>query len=698
MKKLLFTILSALILQAAVAQYYYIPNANAGKNPGGLNADGENPYPAAQNVGWTTLWSGGTGSSLAYTTETALPFAFKFNGNSVTKFTAGNFGSVAFDAGTPSMMPSSYSNLSLPNANIPNNSVNILGIKPQANGAYKSAIMTKTYGNSPNRQFWIWFNFFGEANINAGWTYWAIVLEENSNDIHIVDMKTLCVTTAGLLCTNNVKLSAGIQIDGSTATSVTSSPNLAALQITKNDFTAGDNSYYTFSQGTQPSNDLTCTKINSTPYLILNKAPFTIAADFRNLGSAKATASDLNYSIDGGSAVTAAASSVSIDPLATQTLAHATKWTPTATGTYQIKVWASNINGSNDGKTTNDEATFTVTVVDNFADRVILNEVFTSSTCGPCAPGNKNYDAITAAKDANQFVTVKYQMNFPGSGDPYYTSECGTRLSYYGITSIPRMELDGGWDGNANNYTSSLFDNAQAKPAFMTIGATSSFNFNTISIKADIKPLTGVTSSSLYLFAAICEKMTTKNIKSNGETEFYHVMKKMIPNANGTLLSGLTKDVTTTKNLKFTFPGIYTLAASGAAPIDIKKNHSVEEFSDLEVVLWVQDISTKEVWQAGYTSTTFLGIDQQPNAVQNIQVIPNPTNGLTKVNFGLNEDHNIQVSIIDALGKTMRTFSRGDFTLGFNSFMFDATGMPAGVYFINFNGDNFLSTQKVIVQ
>lgn len=698
MKKFLLTLVAAVAIQFAVAQYYCIPYPNAAQNPGAVNPDGENPYPSTSNVGWSTLWQGGAGSATTWAPEQTLPFGFKFNGTNVTKFTAGNFGTVAFDAGTPTVKPSAFSNLTLPNANIPNNSVNILGLSPQTNTTYNSAIMTKTYGTAPNRQFWIWFNFFGEANIQSGWTYWAVVLEETSNNIHVVDMKTLCVTSGGALCTSNVKLSAGIQINATTATTIAGSPSLGALQITQNIFTAGDNSYYTFIQGSQPANDLASTKVTTLPYLILSQAPFTISADFRNLGTSKASSADLNYIINNGAKVTAAGTGVAITPLSTQNLSHATKWTPSAVGTYTLKVWASNINGSADGNASNDTSYFTVNVVDNYAPRAILNEVFTSSTCGPCVAGNINYKNVTDTKPASKFTTVKYQMNYPGTGDPYYTSECGTRHTYYGINSIPRMEVDGGWNVNASSFTSQIFDNFQAKPSFIELTGTSSINYRKMTVNANIKPLSDIASTSMYLFVAVCEKVTFKNVKSNGETEFEHVMKKMIPNANGTLLTGLAKNTTTTKSLIFNFPGIYTLAASGATPINIATQHSVEDFSNLEVVMWVQDITTKEVWQSGYATHTFLGIDKQPSSVQNIQVVPNPTNGMTKVNFGLNDDNNIQVSLIDALGKTVKTFTKTEFTSGFNSFTFDAASMSTGVYFIKFVGDNFATTQKFIVR
>jgi hypothetical protein len=53
-------------------------------------------------------------------------------------------------------------------------------------------IISKTFGTAPNRQHWIQFNSCSEANLQSGWTYWSIVLEETSNKIYIVDQRTFC--------------------------------------------------------------------------------------------------------------------------------------------------------------------------------------------------------------------------------------------------------------------------------------------------------------------------------------------------------------------------------------------------------------------------------------------------------------------------------------------------------------------------
>ena len=247
MKKQLLTLaVGALLLFAnnANAQYYTL--GIAGSNPKGLNADGENP--ATLLTGWATIWTGNGTAAAAFSPNTQLPFAFTFNGNSYTHFKASNSGSVTFD--TASTLIPAFGNTTLPSALVPDNSINILGVKPSSwvsgTTTYNSAVVTKTFGVAPNRQFWIQYNFFSEANISTGWTYWSVVLEETSNKVYIVDMKTLCLNN-GTVCGNNVKVSAGLQMSSSVAYPITGSPNLGANNYSTNLFDASDNELYSIS-------------------------------------------------------------------------------------------------------------------------------------------------------------------------------------------------------------------------------------------------------------------------------------------------------------------------------------------------------------------------------------------------------------------------------------------------------------------
>jgi hypothetical protein len=694
MKKILLIVVMFCSAQFVSAQYYNIPFANAGQNPGGVNPDGENPYPSTSNTGWTNLWNGDATASTSYLAEQSIPFAFKFNGASVTKYTPSNFGTVSFDAGTPTVKPSAFSNVTLPSAQIPDNSVCALGITPKSvvsgTTTYKSAVMTKTYGTAGNRQHWIWFNFFGEKNINSGWTYWAIVLEETTNNIYIVDMKTLCVTTAGALCTSNVKMSLGIQTSSTTAYSVAGSPNVGAKQITENVFTAADNSYYQFIPGNQPVNDVKGVKVTMIPNQMMTN-PITITANFMNYGSAAVTSCDLNYSVNGGSVVTAAASSVNIASFASANMSHTTKWSPTALGKYTIKVWASNINGNADENLTNDTAVLLISVLDKFAPRKILNEIFTSSTCGPCVPGNANYMKVTTGK--TQHSTIKYQVYFPGAGDPYCTQEVTDRVGYYmPKPSVPRMQIDGGWDGNASSFTSALYDQFSAKPSYLEITGSVGLTWkNKITADITLNPLADNGSANLKLFAVITEGTTFWNKKSNGETQFENVMKKMMPNSSGMAISAFTKDQSVNKSLSFSFIGNYRLPNDGsvAQHINNATENSVESWDDLVVVVFVQDATTKEVLQSETFPIALTGVDAFE---QGIQLYPNPANEMFNLKVSSLASETAVVKVTNIKGQVVYTGSLVD-----GQSQINVANLIEGVYVVSVNaGSKNLNTKMVV--
>jgi len=104
--------------------------------------------------------------------------------------------------------------------------------------------------------------------------------------------------------------------------------------------------------------------------------------------------------------------------------------------------------------------------------------------------------------------------------------------------------------------------------------------------------------SNLVAHHAINEKLTFENIKSNGETEFEHVMKKMMPSAAGQSLSAVSANDTVMLSNTHEFVGDYRLSNDAGDPINHSIEHSIEEFSDLEIVFWIQTPATGEIWQS----------------------------------------------------------------------------------------------------
>jgi len=699
MKKILLLPVLFLLSSFLFGQYYYVPNQNAGKNPNNLNKDGENPATANGGPianGWKSIWSGASSASVAYSSNQTLPFTFNFNGTDFTTIKASNCGIVTFDISSTNM-PANFNVLTLPSNNVPNNSICISGVRPINNTTYQSQIITKTFGTAPNRQFWIQYNFFTDPNIQNGWTYWGIVLEETTNKIHIVDMKTLCATAANQICNSNVKLSAGVQIDNTTATSVAGSPALGGLNTAVNLFTELDNSFYTFNMGVQPTNDVEGISSKVADFLPLVQAPFNLNAEFKNIGSAKITSAAINYKINNGTIVTTALPSIDLAKFATATYSHPTKWTPASAGVYKVCMWLSNINGAVDEVGANDSVIKSVNVLENFEPRIPLHEVFTSSTCGPCRPGNVNLDETVFPQIPGKYTVLKYQMSWPGTGDPYTTAEGNVRRTLYNVNSIPNMQVDGGWNSNAGSYNTTLFNQFQGKPSFIKINSTHVIDFKKVTVNVKITPLADYNNPNLRLFVVLTEKRTTKNVKSNGETEFFNVVKKMMPNANGTLLGAVTKNVEKTfSTLTYTVPGIYRLSTNGqtANIINLATENNIESLMNCEVVVFIQDIVTKEVYQSSNSTGTVLSLDEL-DANSSLSIYPNPSNqGFINVEMVGNNLNNAAVNVYNAIGQVVYTSLEN----ATDAFSINTQSFAKGIYILKVEANGVVSTKQFIVE
>lgn len=662
------------------AQIYYQLPVGSG-NPGGLNADNEYPVGGGLDASWTVVL-GPSNASPTWSTTQTIPFTFKFNNVTETSFKVSSSGVLTFDAGTSVSAPS-YTNATLPSASIPDKSVAIWGITGIGSS---DQIVKKVFGTAPNRQLWVFFSSYTMGSTTASWSYWSIVMEETTNNIYIVDQRNANGTLAATV---------GVQVNSTIAYSVAGSPSVGHLS--GNDPSAADNFYYSFLPGPQPSYDMAGLAIKNSAYLSNASAPFTLQAEFANFGSQTITSATINYKVNGGATVSAPLTGLNIGSFANVTLNHPTAWNP-GLGTYNVEMWLSNLNGNADEKTSNDMAAKQIIIVANLTPRKPLMETFTSSTCPPCVPANTNMEQIFAA-NPGEYVSIKYQMSWPGTGDPYYTLEGLTRRQLYGITAVPWMLIDGGWNENGNSLTQGIFDQYQQVPAFVNLGATYTVNGNTKTVTGTvtINPLANV-SGNLNLFIAIKENRTTQNIKSNGETEFFQVMKKMVPNGDGEpLVGGLTAGTPITKNFTYTFNGNYTLPPNATAPVDNNTAHTVEEFFDLSVAVWIQNMTTKEVLQAANgVQTQYIGIDET-GVANSLSVYPNPAADVAYVSVNMENNADANISMINTLGQVVLA-KTANLESGSNKIELNTSDLASGVYFVQVEIAGNVETVKLSVK
>ena len=215
--------------------------------------------------------------------------------------------------------------------------------------------------------------------------------------------------------------------------------------------------------------------------------------------------------------------------------------------------------------------------------KVQLFEQFTSSSCNPCAYYNENIESLLANEDnQGKYSLIRYQMDWPSDGDPYFTEEGDTRRAYYSVNAIPMVRRNGFSDGSSNGFLVSQdsFDQGVSEKTYITLDALGYYENNNVTIDTKISANL-YESSDMVAHIVVFENTTYDNATTNGETEFHNVMMKMLPDATGTSLDGI----------------------SYQAPVFITESHDmsttfVEEMDDLGVVVFVQNNVTKEVEQS----------------------------------------------------------------------------------------------------
>lgn len=620
----------------------------------------------------------------ALSAEQPLPFKFTLYGKGYWTYRASNNGYITFDVDTYVNFPN---NTTLPDTKAPKSSIfgfwdALTLIAPDAN--YKYEVTAWTYGEAPNRVHVIqWFQIRKDFETSSLHTFAIRLYESGKFDVvfnlYFKGTGVESTTTGTIGCQNE---------DGTVGIAVNGSPNIPF----PTDVTSGDPStfiVYEFNYGTQLQYDVSTLSIDLPKY-VKNNTQVTISGKLRNLGSETIKNLKINYTVDDGLVVSRQLTDLNIEPGEMYTFTHPTPWTvPAAEKNYTIEVWASDINGQKDENEKNDRVKATVTASSSMVTRKPLFEVFTSSTCPPCKPGNEKLTSVLN-QFPNKWTVVKYQYYFPGVGDPYCTAECMDRGSYYGgINSVPRLLIDGQWNDNPNSMAANIFNQFYNQPCFVTINGQAKIENKSVELTGSVVSgidLTG--TQTLYL--AVVEKVTKKNATTNGETEFYYVMKKMLPNANGIAVGTLTKGKSFDFNQNFTFPGNYRLPVNTADSIKIYSEHSVEEFKNLTVVMWLQNDQTKEVYQSEF-SQIITSVDEYSNSFL-VNLYPNPITTSGTIRFNLDTPELVKFNVVNNLGQVVYTSNTSTFETGTHTIDFDATTLWSGVYYMNlYIGDKVIT-------
>ena len=281
-----------------------------------------------------------------------------------------------------------------------------------------------------------------------------------------------------------------------------------------------------------------------------------------------------------------------------------------------------------------------------------LVEIFTSATCGPCRAMNRALlPVFEQLKMGDSLNILKYQVNIP-QPDKYYIPVNGERADYYGVNSAPAPFYNGtvsmkDWYDEAwteavpilrEHVAASLKEKAMIAIDFARVALDSAAEILDIDLN-----LSSYADIQANVIVAVFEGTTTGNRGSNGETSFHWVNMAMPAGA-----MGVETDFKVGEPVALSYH------------VDMSETN-VENYADLEVLCFVQDLASKWIYQsAGYdirkdtfpVETALEGLPGLPE----VRLWPNPAR--TQAFLSGLEDASVQV--FDLTGRLIYQVQSGN--------------------------------------
>ncbi|MBC7449379.1 MAG: T9SS type A sorting domain-containing protein, partial [Hymenobacteraceae bacterium] len=382
-------------------------------------------------------------------------------------------------------------------------------------------------------------------------------------------------------------------------------------------------------------------------------------------------------------------------------------WDRAVYGPHRLRLWVSTAAGQPDGNAANDSLTTTLHVASREVPRWVVQELATSSTCPPCAVHDDSLRSNDRRHPERRVERIAYPMNFPGSGDPYYLPEFRARAvanranmrNYPNLLlplAAPMMYANGyAFVDATDRFLVPLrprYDSTMrvllAPPTYLQLSGTCRVSGDSIRGTVTLTPTRFLPGRSHTLRLVVTERRTTGNARTNGQTEFRDVAKKII--LNRILAADLLPEQPLTIPYRYFFgPG-----------------HTVEHFDSLEVVAFVQysqaaGTSPSEVIQVtrlrpgAPLGLPVTAVASAPGLT--VELAPNPSRGATVLHLLLGKAQPVDVLVTDLLGRVALRLPTRSVAAGARVLPLDLTSAAPGVYVVRVRTEGRTTIRRLVL-
>jgi len=313
-------------------------------------------------------------------------------------------------------------------------------------------------------------------------------------------------------------------------------------------------------------------------------------------------------------------------------------------------------------------------------------------------PGGQNSDVVDQSVYNKVFNTaygldvflVQYQTEIASPSDFVNLRndvDVAARTYLYGITDDNQIMIDGMSIGTGISQDLSTYDldyDMLQFPDFDITITTPVITGNTINVTSTVTALVDKVQADYAVHTVVVQDSFT--INSNG-FDMLSVMRKMLPDASGQTYNqswAIGNSVTAGESWNFTN----------------ELNQASFNPDQLEVIVFIQDMNTKEVFQVQTTQdlNKYIGvgkIEEDVTAeITNMNVYPNPSSDLFNVEFDEELVGDYDWRVIDVTGRILQT---GTVNTGTRRFVIDAEKLAPGAYYFVINSETVYAQRKLIV-
>jgi hypothetical protein len=284
---------------------------------------------------------------------------------------------------------------------------------------------------------------------------------------------------------------------------------------------------------------------------------------------------------------------------------------------------------------------------------------------------------------------IRYHVWWPSSGDPFYQAnipENTARTNFYGVGGVPNARVDGIINAGSNYSMWGNFIRGRAvvdAPVDLELQGYYAAPNGMVRVLAEVTDF--LAYSDLRLFVILTEDSIFYAAKYYSQT-----MRDMIPTSSGDPVTLFSPGDTLLREYNYTVDGAW-------------------DGSKVNVVVVLQDYTSKEVIQVASTRITLLGVEEgivreaHPVRLALSDGFPSPFRDRTRIEYTIPSAGHVDIRVYDSAGNLVRTLLSGTEVAGTHLEHWDGRDdsgreLASGVYFsrLSFGGESRVSRVSLI--